>query len=166
MTASDAKLPRIDPALLNQLFDAGEELPEDLRDAILALGSEPVPALIALFEDESLDDEKGPGEGWVRVHAADLLGDIGDAAAVEPLLRAIDSLDMDDVLYSSVSLALPRFGAGLVEPALSLLGEAPSTIVRETVCAALGECGIRDDRIFAELESLFDTEPGLGSSIF
>ncbi len=174
MSPSDVSAPRIDPALINRLLEAGPELPEDLRAAFIALGSESVPALITLLQDESLDEDEDEDEDesldedeeWARVHAATLLGDIGDAAAVDPLLRLLDSFDPDDPLAEAVSLALPRFGAALVEPALALLAEGSDCVATEEVRAVLGECGVRDERIFAQLKVLFEEDPGLGAVVF
>ncbi|MBN2191656.1 MAG: hypothetical protein JW751_02475 [Polyangiaceae bacterium] len=81
--------------------------------------------LLAIATDPDLAEEDAPGDGDAPVHAARLLGRIGDPAAIEPLLTVLQRLDWSDVLYSAICLALPRFGGALVEPALAVLAADP-----------------------------------------
>jgi HEAT repeat protein len=94
-------------------------------------GKAVAPALIAvLLNTESL----------LRQRAAEALGDLGDARAVEPLVNAMADSDVDVV--SASGMALAKIGGPSVGPLLDILstGKAPARI---WAAMALGEMGDR-----------------------
>jgi hypothetical protein len=112
---------------LDRLRRVGQHLPGDLRDEVAAHGSAAVPALVALATDERLN-RAAPDDPsvWAPLHAATLLGDIGDPAAVEPLLRLL-GMD-DDWMAEALPVAFGKIGrpalgplrAALADPALDV----------------------------------------------
>ncbi len=89
---------------------------------------------------EALED--GEGYIYVRTHAADALGWIGDARAVEPLCQALGDWHAD-VRWAAAE-ALVKIGA----PAVELLGEAlkdPDWNMRRAAAHALEKIGLPPD---------------------
>ena len=87
------------------------------------IGDEAMEMLCKPLEDE---DE------WVRFYAVGTLGEIGDARAVEPLIRALG--EKSSKVSKAVALALVKLA--LVEPLLKALGEGNLAVVE-----VLGEIG-------------------------
>ena len=75
---------------------------------------------------------------FVRKTAAEALGEIGDAYAVEPLSAALKSKDTD--VCASAAKALGKIGAPAVEPLIAAL-EAEEYDVRMHAARALGKIG-------------------------
>jgi hypothetical protein len=75
-------------------------LPDALRTQCLATGTALVPELLAIVEAAMADAQ--PTHGWAPVHAAELLGMLGDAQAVPVLLRCLQRCDKLDLLYQQV----------------------------------------------------------------
>src|SRR5438128_35284 len=117
-------------ALARLLIDAGEKIPPRLRERILAFGPAVIPPLVALMEDEALFLEEAPGEGWAPIHAAELLGELSAAEAIEPMLRRLTNLDWDTILHETLTEALPRLGPAVLEPTLAAHAEATDPRLR------------------------------------
>ena len=157
--------PQLDAALLDRLLAADDELPAELRQELLGMGSKAVPGLLSLLQADSRVVNETSDSGWTRVHAATLLGELGETVAIAPLLLALAPLDDDDDLYGAIADALPRFGEAMLEPVLQALDASASPVVRDALCSALSHCGVRDERIFARLESLVGEVPDLGANL-
>jgi len=73
--------------LMAELRRAGKEPDRELLDRVKACGEGVAPRLIAMAIDESLHfaDQDSP-EVWAPLHAVKLLGELGAAEAIEPLL--------------------------------------------------------------------------------
>ncbi|MDP9379891.1 MAG: DUF1186 domain-containing protein [Chloroflexota bacterium] len=101
---------------LSELLQAGKEPEQGLLDRVVAFGPATVPALIEMATDETLHqaDSESP-EVWAPLHAANLLGHLQAAEAVEPLLPL---LQMDDDWLAE---ALPEVYGKIGEPALEPL---------------------------------------------
>jgi HEAT repeat protein len=98
--------------------------------ALSQLGSEGVKALLPLL---------GDSDHYVREAAAQALGQLGDARAVEPLLASLG--DSDTGVRLAVEQALGQLGdARAVEPLLALLG-GRDVYVSEKAAQALGQLG-------------------------
>jgi HEAT repeat protein len=98
------------------------------------------PAVDALLE--ALRDE-----GLVRIGAIEVLGEIGDARAVEPLILTLNA-DKTEVRIAAIE-ALGRLGdVRAVDPLLSMLGEEEAS-VREAAVRTLGN--FKEDRILDPL---------------
>lgn len=148
------------------VFAGEERLAEPLEDQVVSLGDAVVPWLIALATNSELADMNAPGKGLAPVHATRLLAVLRAPSAVTPLVDALAPLDWDDTLYGEICLALPRFGAALLGPALAALAESPSESTREALCSALAESGVKDECIFRCLTALFVENPPLGAYAF
>ena len=134
-------------SLVRQLIDTGERLPKELRRDILHLGDAAVTALLEIIlEDEMLAQIDSPREGWAPIHAAELLGDLRAATAVEPMLRALSRTDPLDILHDRMLSSLPKIGAPVVEPALRAAATADQETL-ESVASVLARVGLRDDQI-------------------
>ena len=107
--------------------------------------------------------EDGAGKGYAPIHASRLLGELGAAGAIEPLLRQMVDTTWDEILHDTIIQVMPKFGAAVVEPALRLLGETDDPEVRHSVRAVLSDVGVRDDRILETLVAELEAEPDLGA---
>ena len=99
-------------------------------DALAKIGAPIVEPLIAALKDNDLGVRKG---------AANALGKIGDARAVEPLIAALMEGGTDDsagVLRSATARALGNIGAPAVEALIAAFNASKSQ-VREAVTIAL-----------------------------
>jgi hypothetical protein len=134
---------------------SAENLPDDVRDFILANGAEHVDSLLAIFDDRSLWAEDSPGQGWAPVHAAHLLGALKAVGAIEPMLQAMQEIDCDDILFTAIVRSLGSFGAAVMEPTLDALACSPDATLRGIFCEILACCRTRDERIFAVLVECF-----------
>jgi hypothetical protein len=152
-------------ALVELLIEAGKQLSPQLRERILALGLKAVLPLLALLQDAELRNVDAPGEGWVPIHAAELLGELGAPEAVEPMLRALDDTEPGYYLYDTLVRALPRLGAAVVEPALAAYRTADPEF-RSHLCSVLAKLGVKDERIYAALVEEYPRDPVLGAIHF
>lgn len=59
-------------SLITRLFEAGENLPDDLRRALLVADSRLDHALEAILADPKAAYVRAPGQGWAPLHAASL----------------------------------------------------------------------------------------------
>ena len=97
------------------------------------------------------------------VHAARLLGDLGAAAAVVPMLSALASTSWAEILHDAILTSLPKIGAPVVEPALRLLAETDEQDVRGSVRSVLSQLGIRDERIRDALTAELEDDIGFAA---
>lgn len=67
-------------------------------------------------------------ERSARLGAANALGDIGDATAVEPLIQALKDKDCRDDALLAVTNALERMGDAAVEPLIQTLKDEDSSV--------------------------------------
>jgi hypothetical protein len=151
-------------SLVRQLIDTGERLPKELRRDILHLGDAAVTALLEILEDETLAQIDSPGKGWAPIHAAELLGDLRAAIAVEPMLRTLALTDPLDILHDRMLSSLPKIGAPVVEPALRAAASADDEVL-DSVAAVLAKVGLRDDRILDLLLAQLRRAPGFAGNL-
>jgi hypothetical protein len=149
---------------LEVLRTTREKLPASLRDTILALGDEAVGPLIAILQDESLDEEGAPGDGWPPIHAVDLLADLANPIAIEPLLDALGEADWDTILHNRIAIRLHDFGPAALEPLVARLDGDIDEESRGAIVCVLAELGVQDERVFRAICDDFDTNAALGAS--
>ena len=140
----------------------GPLLPPRSVARILALGPAAVAPLIALMVDSRLRAPDSPAAGWAPVHAAKLLGQLGAAAAVEPLLDILATTAQLSPLRQAVQEALAPLGSLLVTPILDRLPTAVGGYRRE-LWFLLANAGVRDARIFAQLLGALAESPEDGA---
>ena len=154
---------------LDELKATKETLNPGVRARVLALGRDAVPALLAMLEDEELGAVDSPAEGWPPIHAVTLLADIGDPAAVEPMLDALLETEEDEILGNVLALRLPSFGSAVLEPALRRLGRAiddDDLDAERQLVGVLAGSGARDERIYDAICDHFDADPVFGAMCF
>ena len=97
------------------------------------------------------------------ISAAEALGRLGDARAVEPLIKEIGDWGSD--LVSSMTEALVRIGSASVEPLIRAIGGRLGTgpaYVRWHAVTALGELG--DERAVGPLTKMIEEDSGVGDA--
>jgi HEAT repeat protein len=146
--------------LIRALGDPLTAVREAAADSLAMLGPPAVGPLVELIEDPGASGKyeetaaaggpvsvTGPGgRTWEvetrrdlrRVYAAAILGEIGDPAAVGPLIRALR--DANDDLRCQASGALAKFGREAVEPLGAALAD-PDPDVRIVAAGVLGDTG-------------------------
>jgi len=133
-----------------RLLNGGVVLSPQVAAEILALGEAAVEPLAVVMVDCRLRDPKGPAAGWAPVHAAQLLGQLGDARSVEPLLDVLATTNQLSPLRVAVEKALAPMGARLIEPILARLPTAVDEYRRQ-LWSLLANAKVRDKRIFVHL---------------
>lgn len=108
--------------------------PWQVTEALVKIGNAAVTPLVVFLQ--------GANEN-ARLDAAMVLGKIGDAHAVEPLIAALKSRDAHSGLRWSAARVLAKVGAAAVEPLMTALKDSDERI-RKIAAWALGE--IKDAR--------------------
>jgi HEAT repeat protein len=88
-------------------------------------------------------------EAQVRCMAAERLGHVGDAVAVEPLARALQ--DHDPSVRKAAAWSLGTLGDPRAIPLLMNVLDDPNTARREDAVEKLGKAGKGDERVFQRL---------------
>ncbi len=135
--------------------------PRRLRRAVLRHGEAMVEPLIMLLQQERYQKVDGPGGGWAPLHAATLLGELGDAAAAGPLLELLVRTSPEDLAQDRVVVALLRLGAPVVlEPALAALAcVAPDAPEAPPLLMVLSLLDAEDERIYGALRAHLELDP-------
>ena len=150
------------PQTLGQrLREVDGTLPETLRTQCLAAGTVLVPELLAILEEEMADAQATPG--WAPVHAAELLGLLGDAQAIPVLLRCLQRCDKLDLLYQRVREALIAFGPLALDPCLDAYAATTDADLRDSLLDVLGGLAIHDERIYQVLLDSLERSPELAA---
>ena len=126
------------------------------------MGDAGVTALLEILEDETLAQIDSPGEGWAPIYAAELLGELRAATAVEPMLRVLAQTDPLDILHDRLLPSLAKIGAPVVEPALRAAASADKEY---SVVSVLSRVGLRDDRILDLLLAQLRRAPGFAGNL-
>src|SRR3954447_3294334 len=140
--------------LLGQLGQVGQQPDRALLDQVKAHGRAAVRPLIQMAVDEQLHhaDSTSP-EVWAPVHAVQILGELGSAEAIEPLLPLFDQLN-DDALAQILPQAFGGIGAPAVAPLRTLLFDRTRDVwARVRVAESLGEIGRRHPETHSEVTS-------------
>ena len=146
--------------LIRALGDPMTAVREAAADSLALLGGAAVGPLVDLVEHPEASEKyeetagtgspvtvTGPGgQTWEietrrdlrRVYAAAILGEIGDPAAVKPLVGALKGASDD--LRCQASGALAKFGSEVVEPLTAMLTD-PDPEVRIVAAGVLGDTG-------------------------
>jgi hypothetical protein len=82
------------------------------------------------------------------VHAVELLGALGAADGVDPMLEVFTRTPVPDPIHEKVLVVLPGLGRVVLEPALRAYAESSHDETRDSICAILAELGVRDARIY------------------
>lgn len=140
--------------LLGQLCQVGQQPDRALLDRVKAHGQAAVRPLIQMAVDEKLHhaDSTSP-EVWAPLHAIQILGELGSAEAIEPLLPLFDQLN-DDALAEILPQAFGGIGAPAVAPLRTVLVDRARDVwPRVRAAESLGEIGRRHPETRAEVTS-------------
>jgi hypothetical protein len=150
-------------ALVRRVLEHAAKLPPELRSDILARGAEAVAPLVELLRDESLADERAPGEGYAPVHAVELLARLKAPEGIAPMVRALMRHEPGEVLYDALLHALEEFGTAVVPAGLEALVGASTPEERFGLLSVLARAGVRDERIFTALLAQLQEDPTMGA---
>ncbi|MFO1429281.1 MAG: SEC-C metal-binding domain-containing protein [Candidatus Competibacteraceae bacterium] len=146
--------------LVERLRPIEDDLPDDLHQQILTAGPAIVPALIDLVTANLQDPEK---DSNAAIHAAELLGELGDERAIPVLLDCLVECDPLDWLYETAVTALTELGDKALEPCLLHYASIQDDRRRNFVAEILSNLGVTDDRIFTILVETLHRLPDLGA---
>jgi HEAT repeat protein len=111
------------------------------RKAILKIGKSAIQALITAIADKGKDT-------WIRMECVDILAEIGDKKAVEPLINALK--DKDAFVRQAAAKSLGKMSdTRAIEPLIKVLDDKVST-VREAAAEALEIIGKPSAPLIAE----------------
>lgn len=153
-------------ALRERLARAGEHLAPEARSEILALGAPIIPDLINIVADDELAMEEALGNGWMPIHAVDLLIDLKAEEAAPTLLSVLVQAHWESILHNKIAVRLPELGRAVFEPGAALMETLEDEEGRSSLCGVLAQLGVRDDRLFAWCLECFEREPVIGSVYF
>jgi hypothetical protein len=145
------------------LIEGRRHLNREERRAVLALGAEAVPPLIAMLTDASLQPEDSPGDGYARERAASLLGDLGAVEAIEPMLDVLRTTDGLTATHEAVLEAIVRLGPAVLEPVLLAYAGSTDPKLRFSLASALSRMGHHDPRILSALVEYLPENPDHGA---
>jgi HEAT repeat protein len=139
------------PEAVAALIGALDHPSENIRvDAALKLGEMEAPEAVSTLIDRLKSDTSGPE----RALYADVLCQIGDPRAFQPLVDALNDLD-EHVAKEACSSLMMLEDPRAIDPLLKTLDHL-SWLVRYSACLALGEFGVTDERIIRALEKLVE----------
>lgn len=148
------------------------EVPDELREQIVAADAPMTQALLAILADRELSWEDAPGEGWIVILAPRLLAARGDEAAIEPMIELLSECHWETWLYGELISALQIFGKAAFGPTLRALeaaeasGEDPEDEqgFRGGLLEVLINVGVHDDRVYERLLTELHEDIELGAS--
>lgn len=149
--------------LVAQLASCGDRLAEPVARTIRGAGPGVIPVLVEILEDDELARSDAPGRGYVPIHAATMLADLGAAEAIEPMLRVLARCEPMDILFGALIDAAGSLGPPALEPALAAHASARSKDQRMAVADVLSRLRVRDGRILRILLRSLEEEVGLGA---
>ena len=132
--------------LIELLNDKDDFVVEDAMGQLELKGQEALDPLI-----DALSSRKKN----IRMHAATLLGAIGNPKAIEPLIATLK--DNNKLVRREASTSLSRMGEPAVEPLIEVLKDEDWK-VRGAAAWSLGN--LNDERAIPALEELLDDESG------
>jgi hypothetical protein len=149
------------PEWMQPLRETDRELPEALQDQILASGRASLSGLIQVLEDTLADDEAD--HGWAPMHAAKLLGMLGDAQAVPVLLRMLEHYEVLDGYHQEAEDALVVLGQPATRACLEAYATASNEDLRKGIGSVLSRSTEKNEDIYHTLLEFFEESPELGA---
>ncbi|MGM0558321.1 MAG: SEC-C domain-containing protein [Myxococcota bacterium] len=146
------------------LFESDEALPQDARAAIVDAGSDVIDDLVDVLEDRGLWDEEAPGQGWAPIHAAEILGEIGDEQALPALFRVLRIVDPDAVLDDAVEDAIVSFGEAAIKPGRAEL-KSWNDVFLIDLAHVFARLEVQNKSVFQVLLKFFIKDPEHGAPL-
>jgi|SRR5579859_746403 len=128
----------IDLLLERNVYPADSERYSYTWEAFRALGARAVPGLLHYFEP-GVSDESAPTALDYRIEVAQILGYLGQTAAVPELIRALDTTTQN--VRHAVVETLGQLGDQQAVAALIPLLQAPDPDLRAVAATSLGQLG-------------------------
>lgn len=147
---------------IHALFEEGEHLSDATYERLADLGERAVPRLVEIVTNTDFWDEAAPGDGWAPIYAARLLGEIGDARALEGMYEALGDCEPEAMLDPELTRAIQQFGEEAIEPGIEVL-ERRGTSFRPDLACVFADLGVRDRRAFQVILQNFVEDPYLGA---
>ncbi len=89
------------------------------------LNANDIQDLLALFKDDQIEPGEGqPPQIWASLHAWRALGQLGDPAAIVPIIHSFDTCHADEAALEELSTVIAMFGAPAI-PALAEYWQRP-----------------------------------------
>ncbi len=128
-------------SLIDRLYNGEDALTQDLEQAFAARRDQAIPLLIDLAEDLELWDEESPGEGWVPIHAVELLGKLKAREAVPTLIDTIAASESGEIIRDQAMFALEAIGAPAAPAVLDTLRYSRNRELKADLASILGKIG-------------------------
>ena len=113
------------------------EATDDLRHRIIAQGKAIVPALLDVLNNEPLQLEDAPGEGWAPIHAVELLREMKATEAIQPMVLWMQKIESLCYLHDRLLQALISFGEVALQPVLVAYDETTEYEECRSLCSIL-----------------------------
>lgn len=129
------------------LCNVGEELSPTVKAHILGFAHHGLErlvfdTLVSILGDTNLVVDSGV-KGWAPIHAAALLGELGDVAAVDPLVKVIREFHFTELIVEEAMEALTELAPRALDRILQLYEEEPHF----AIARVLAHAQVRDERI-------------------
>ncbi len=128
-------------SLIDQLYEGEAAVTRDLEKAFAARRDKAIPVLIELAEDQDLWEEDSPGEGWVPIHAVELLGKLKAREAVPTLIDIIADSDPSEIIRNQAMFALEAIGAPATPAVLDTIRYSRNRELKADLAPILGKIG-------------------------
>lgn len=149
-----------DDALVQAIREAGETLPEEVRQAVLARGEAAKPALSALAEEGTA----------AAAHAMRLLIEINERIIIDAHRRILCNLieeaplvGPDEEMYDEALESVDALGSQAVDTLAEAYADPARAESRPFVAAVAGGSGLADDRLLSLLLDHLRQEPEHGA---
>lgn len=155
--------PALDSDIVRLLVQAGDALSYEVRDRIISQRRAAVPTLAAIAQGRVGERVDPWGLEKARLHAVDLLRDMADPEAVEPLLGVLARTPATEPLHDVLVFTLSALGKPVLEPALALYTQSTDPGTRTAIGMITARLGVRDERIFSLLVEHLAHQPMAGA---
>ena len=143
--------------LIEELIEQGEEhFTSEQLELCRAHRAEAIPALMVLANDEYLQMEDAPGEGYAPIRAVELLGELEAVEAVPVLIDIVADSDPDDIIFSIAIHALEEIGPPALEEVLTFMRYSWDVEAKTALAEVVGEVGQRDERAYETLVAVWE----------
>ncbi|RMF32381.1 MAG: hypothetical protein D6759_08495, partial [Chloroflexi bacterium] len=144
-------------ALRQRLIEVGgEKLPQEIYTLCEENREAVIPILIDLAADEELALVEAPGEGFVPIYAARLLGHLKAAEAVPTLIDLVAEGEPNEILFSEAIYALEAIGEPAVEPLFQFMRYSRLREAKANLAPTLVKVAGEDERTFPTLARLLE----------
>jgi len=151
------------PPEIERLFEQGQNLTDAARTAIVELGEEATEPLVDILANREMWDEEAPGGGWAPIYAADILGELGDPRAIDPMYDVLADCEPDAILDTKLTVGLRRFGEAAIKPGLRAL-ERHGPDFRDDLAGVFSGLGVRKRVVFQVLVKTLVRSPIIGAA--